>query len=148
VNSAKIAPYPCIHGERKDIAYNTNGTAGAQVVKLGDLAAGFFVATARAGVGTAFNAGTTNVMEVVAFNAAAVNAVGFNPGTTAATYTWLPTATFVAGTASTTTKEASVNLKLTEDVEVYLRYNPTGTTPTTGAATALVEYYPHAEAEA
>jgi hypothetical protein len=76
--------------------------------------------------------------------------VGFYRGSTisqaaAADITFLPSATYVAGTPNTATKVAAVNKRLTADMEVYLRYTPTGTTPSAGDTTALLEFYSRAD---
>lgn len=96
---------------------------------IGKLPAGARVLRTTAFIEVAFNAATTNVMDV-----------GFT-GTIGA---FLPTATVLAGaTGQKTGTPSALNGVIAADTEVLVTYSQTGTAATVGTATIVVEYTPN-----
>lgn len=126
---------------RGDLAF---GAAGANsAVYMGDLPQSAVPLSTVTDVQTAYNAGTTNVAEVVGFLIATTQLSTFNPLTTAADITLMATGTFAATATGTKRTEATPNGRRNSDTsayKVYARYQPTGTAATTGASTSIVEF--------
>lgn len=98
-------------------------TAG---VVIGTLPAGARVLRTHIFIETAFNAGTTNVLDI---------------GPTGSPAVFLPSATVVAGaTGLKTAAPTALNGVIAADIDVRAIYSQTGTVATTGQATAIVEY--------
>lgn len=101
----------------------------AGTVKIGTLPAGARVLDTDGFIETAFNAGTTNVLDV-----------GF-AGQIGA---FLPSATFLAGATGLKTAKPSALLGvIAVDTDVNITYSQTGTAATTGLATVIVQYSPN-----
>jgi hypothetical protein len=110
---------------------NYNDAKISTGVKFGRLPSGAFVTSVKCDVGTAFNAGTTNVVTVGTtwngldvFGASDLNELSKN-------YQALSTAAGL-GKYATSAGEA----------DLYARYFYTGTAPTAGAVTCVIEYAP------
>lgn len=117
------------HYLRRDIAFNTANVASG--VLIGTVPAGSRLMHVRIWVDTAFNAGTTNVLQ----------------GGTTGTGTNLFTSTDAApATVGVKTPAAaagqSTGLVITQDQDLYVSFTQTGTAATTGAATVIVEFVP------
>lgn len=137
MRSPRIIEHQVIHALKGDIDY-TYATTGVGLKKLGDLGAGMYVVEANGDVQAAFNAGTTNVLDIVGFKAGSTISATATPD-----YTFMSSATFAPTAANTSTKNTPYRRKVTDDMEVYVRYSYTGTAPTAGTGTALLSYYPH-----
>lgn len=112
---------------RKRISFNTMGAAGG--VPIGTLPAGARLLTVAAYVDTAFNAGTTNTVNV---------------GTTATGGEVMASATIAPGT--TGYKEAAaatLALSFATDTTLYASYVQAGTAATAGAVDIVVHYVPN-----
>lgn len=102
------------------------GAAGVQVDTLPD---GARVLRSHIFVETAFNAATTNVLDV---------------GTAADPDQFLPTATVLAGaTGLKTVAPPALQGVIVGDTPVTAIYSYTGAAPTTGLATVIIEYAPN-----
>lgn len=117
------------HYLRRDVAFNTQGIASG--VLIGTLPAGAVITTTRVYITTAFNATTTNVLQ---------------GGTTGTGTNLFTTTDAAAGTAGPKTPAAAANqglgLLISADSDLFVSYTFTGTAPTTGAATVIVEFVP------
>ena len=103
--------------------------AGAAGLQVDTLPAGARVLRSHAFIETVFNATTTNVLDV---------------GTVADPDQFLPSATVVAGTAGLKTlAPPALQGVITLDTPVLAIYSYTGTAPTTGLATVIIEYVPN-----
>lgn len=103
--------------------------AGAAGVQIDTLPAGARVLRSHAFIETAFNATTTNVLDV---------------GTAADPDQFMPTATALAGaTGLKTFVPTGLNGVIAVDTPVTAIYSYTGTAPTNGLATVIVEYVPN-----
>lgn len=122
-------PYqPLVAYIAKSVAYNTPNIGTADMVQIGTLPANCIVTGAIVRVGTAFNAGTTNVLVVGTSggsNADIVAAGDVNEGAT--------------GTTLITT---GLGLSITADTPIYAKFTETGTAATAGAADVVVTYIP------
>lgn len=123
---ARIFSANVVHAVRGKITFGSP-TAG---VEIGTIPAGSFVRAVTVDVITAFNAGTTNVLEV----GTAADPDGFATSTDIAAG-----ATGLKGPL----KGAQSGDRLTADTPVVVKYSPTGTAATAGEAQVLVEFYPH-----
>lgn len=125
---ARIMSVNCVHALRGRINFDSSGAATG--IEIGTIPAGSFVGPVTVHVITAFNAATTNVLEV---------------GTTADPDGFATS----AGTASGATG-VKLNLTgaqsgdtLTADTPVVVRFTQTGAAATAGVAQVVVEFYPH-----
>lgn len=138
-----ITEFPVVHDLEADIVFSAVNSA----VRMGCIPPNAIVDEAYGDVQTVFNAGTNNVLEIVGFLVTAGKTYTGNPLTDVADFTFLPSATFAATglTATPNTKTYSVRKRLstTQYVDVYVRYQPTGTAATTGAATAVLKTIPN-----
>ncbi len=101
-------------------------TAGIQI---GTLPAGARVLRSHALIETAFNAGTTNVLDV---------------GTVADPDQFIPTATALAGaTGLKTLAPPALQSIIAVDTAVIAIYSQSGTAATTGLVTIMIEYLPN-----
>lgn len=116
-----------VHFLRRRISYNTTGvTTGVRFKNA--LPANCIITDILVRVGTAFNAGTTNVLTV---------------GQNSSTYNDMVNAGDVDETAIASTRVTrGVGLSLTADVDVYVMYVQTGTAATAGAAEIIIAYVP------
>src|SRR6187402_1368673 len=117
------------HYLRRDLAYNTNGVAAG--VLLGTVPAGSKIVDVHIYIDTAFNAGTTNVLQ----------------GGTTGTGTNLFTSTDAAAGTVGEKEAASAagqarGLIFTADTDLFVSFTQTGTAATAGAATVIVEFVP------
>ena len=117
------------HYLRRDVAFNTNGIASG--VLIGTVPAGSKIADISIYIDTAFNAGTTNVLQ----------------GGTTGTGTNLFTSTDAAPTATGYKTPANAanqgrGLVFAADTDLFVSFTQTGTAATTGAATIVVEFVP------
>jgi len=126
VGNARVMHYQTLHYFRKRINYNDPGLAAG--VYFGTLPAGAMINTVHARVNTAFNAGTTNPLNV---------------GTTATGGEILPAATFTATTGVKDGTAAARALSFATDTDLYISYVPTGTAATAGQADVLLTYAPN-----
>ena len=110
-----------IHYLRKRVNYN-DSAIGTGVV-MGTLPAGAMIVTQNVRVSTAFNAGTTNALNV------GTAAAGTQVFTDAAT----------AGARSPTI----ANLSFASDQDLYVTYAQTGTAATAGVADIVIGYVPN-----
>lgn len=110
-----------VHYFRKRVNYNDAGI-GTGVV-FGTMPMGGMITTQNVRVSTAFNAGTTNALNV---------------GTTAGG-TQLFTDAATAGARSPTI----ANLSFAADTDLYVQYAQTGTAATAGVADIVVGYVPN-----
>jgi len=114
---------------RFNFAYNTVGATAIQQSMGSAVPAGSVITGISISIPTAFNAGTTNTLDV---------------GTAAA-----PTALISAaalGSAGISTNQAATlsgQLSSTVDSELFVRYNYTGTAPSAGAASVTVFFVPN-----
>jgi hypothetical protein len=98
-------------------------------LKIGTLPAGARVLNTDLFIETAFNAATTNVLDV-----------GF-AGTIGA---FLPTGTAVAGTTGQkTSKPSALTGVIAADTDVNVTFSQTGTAATTGSASVVIQYAPN-----
>lgn len=118
-------PFQAVHYIRKAIAYNTTGISSG-VALPAYLPAGAKICYVNVYITTAFNAGTTNVLTV---------------GQNASTYNDMVAAGEVDETATGGTMVLTgMDLNLTSDTQVFVKYTQTGTAATTGAATIVVAF--------
>jgi hypothetical protein len=99
---------------------------------LGAIPAGAMISGADVNIETAFNAGTTNVMNIG--SAATPAGVAASAGIIAGTPGWKKGLT-----------GALCGTPLAADTIIYVLYAPTGTAPTTGKGQAVVTYFPKRE---
>ncbi|MFA6031819.1 MAG: hypothetical protein WC889_02830 [Myxococcota bacterium] len=117
------------HYLRRDIAFNTTGIATG--VLIGTVPAGAKLTQVLIHIDTAFNAGTTNVLQ---------------GGVTGVGTTLFTTTEAAAGTAgvkvATDSATQGRGLEFAADTDLFVSYTQTGTAATTGVATITVEYIP------
>jgi hypothetical protein len=123
---ARIMSVNCIHGIRGVLNFDSPAAG----VELGTIPAGSFVKSVTAHVITAFNAGTTNTVDV---------GTTADPDGFAATAGVLPAATGVKLNLT----GAQSGDTLTADTVVIAKYTQAGTAATAGKVQILVEFYPH-----
>lgn len=131
---ARELPFQAVHYLRKGIAYNTTGIGTDATVKVGVIPSGAVVQNVQVKITTAFNAGTTNVIDVgTSSNDDAYvdgGTTGNGDGDVDATSTG---STFVWRGADETHSA---------DTTIYVTYTQSGTAATTGAAEIIVTYIP------
>jgi hypothetical protein len=123
---ARIMSVNCIHALRATIRYSNVGTP----VEIGTIPAGSFVKGVWVHVTTAFNAATTNTLDI----GTTADADGF-----AAAAGTLVGATGIKANLT----GAQSGDTLTADTVVTATVGATGTAATAGVASVLVEFYPH-----
>jgi len=129
-NNARQTQYQQSHYFRKRVNWNDAGIAAG--INIGTLPAGAVLLDAAARINTAFNAATTNVLqmgitptggEILASAVVLAGATGFKSAKTG-------TAFAAAATLAT-------------DTDVYVSYTQTGTAATAGQADLVVQYAPN-----
>ena len=127
--TARQLPYQVVHTLRIKVNYNDAGIAAG--VGKQWLPKGAIITSTSVQVGTAFNAGTTNVLTV---------------GTNAGNYDNIVAAADADETALAITnaiKPTGTALgPLAADARVFVKYTQTGTAATAGSATVLIHYVP------
>lgn len=123
-SQARQDPRPVSNTMRISIAFNTAATG--VFVPLGVLPKGAWVIAAELSIDTAFNAGTTNTIDVGTQGTPTQFFSGAAGGSTGVS----------SAAASTLGKAAAA----AADTVVGMRYNFTGTAPTAGSAEALIEF--------
>jgi hypothetical protein len=118
-----------VHYIRYNFAFNTVGATAIQQSMGAAVPAGAQIVGVTIAIPTAFNAGTTNTLDVG----------------TAAAPTALISAAALGSAAISLSQPATLQgqLSASADTELFVRYNFTGTTPTAGAATVVVAYVPN-----
>jgi hypothetical protein len=129
---ARIYSANVMHCVRGTVNYATTNVATG--VEIGTIPAGSFVTAVHVHVTTAFNAATTNVLEV----GTAADPDGFATSTQTASGTI--GAKLNIGTSS---PAAQLGDFLTADTPVVVKYTQTGTAATAGVAQVVVSFYPH-----
>jgi hypothetical protein len=129
-STARQRPYQVVHTLRIKLNYNDAGIASG--VGKQWLPKGAVITSTSVYVGTAFNAGTTNVLTV---------------GTNASAYDNIVAATDVTETAggaiTNAIKPTGTALgPLAADSRVFVTFTQTGTAATTGSAIVLIHYVP------
>jgi len=109
------------HYLRKRVNFNDSNISGGVI--MGTLPAGAMLLSIAVRVNTAFNAGTTNALNI------GTSAGGTQVGTDAAT----------AGARFPTVP----NLSFASDTDIYVAYAQTGTAATTGQADIVIAYAPN-----
>jgi len=117
----RLTQYQMVHCFRKRVNYNDAGIAGG--VLIGTLPAGAQLVLQTVRVNTAFNAGTTNALNV---------------GTTAGG-TQLFTDVATAGARS----PAIANLSFAVDTDIFVAYAQTGGAATAGQADIVIGFMPN-----
>jgi hypothetical protein len=127
--TARQLPYQVVHTLRIKVNYNDAGIAAG--VGKQWLPKGAIITSTSVQVGTAFNAGTTNVLTI---------------GTNAGNYDNIVAAADADETALAITnaiKPTGTALgPLAADARVFVKYTQTGTAATAGSATVLIHYVP------
>jgi hypothetical protein len=111
---------------RGSITFSSGGGVTAVFVPLGVIPKGAWVISAQLSIDTAFNAGTTNTVDF-GTSGAPTQFIAAQAGATPGNF---------AAAASTLGKAAAA----AADAVIGLRYNFTGTAPSTGAAEFMIEY--------
>jgi hypothetical protein len=116
------------HFLRKLVNFNDAGIAAG--VLVGTVPAGSLFASCRVYIATAFNAATTNVLNV---------------GLTATGGELIGTAQAVPGTVGRKVGTAvdSIGAPVAADADVFVSYTQTGTAATAGQAYVVIEYIPN-----
>lgn len=117
----RLTQYQQIHYFRKRVNYNDANISGG--VLLGTLPAGAMLTQLAVRVNTAFNAGTTNALNV---------------GTTAG-----GTQVFTDAATAGARFPAVPNLSFAVDTDLFVAYAQTGTAATAGQADVVVSYAPN-----
>ena len=110
-----------IHFFRKRVNYNDNGIAAG--ILFGTLPAGAMIVSQNVRVNTAFNAGTTNALNV---------------GTTAG-----GTQVFTDAATAGARSPAIANLSFAVDTDLFVSYAQTGGAATAGQADIVIGYAPN-----
>jgi hypothetical protein len=116
-----------VHYLRQDFAYNTTGIGTTATVKIGTLPAGAIVEKVQVKVTTAFNAGTTNQLDV-----------GVS-GNDDSLVDYTETDVDLTATGSTFIWRGA-DETFSADTPIYVKYTETGTAASAGAATVIVFY--------
>lgn len=125
-------PMQLVHYLRKSIAYNTQGIGTDATVKVGTLPAGALVLFTLVKVTTAFNAATTNIIDVgTSGNDDALVDGGATGNGDADVNATAAGATFVWRGADET---------FTADTPIYVTYTQSGTAASAGAAQIIVAF--------
>lgn len=118
-----------VHTIRASLPLAALVAAGVAGLQVDTLPAGARVLRSHAFIETAFNAATTNVLDV---------------GTVADPDQFMPTATALAGaTGLKTFVPTGLNGVVAVDTAVLAIYSYSGTAPTTGLVTVIIEYVPN-----
>lgn len=128
--NARQTQFQLSHYFRKTVNWNDTGIATG--VYVGTFPAGAMITSVTAYVGTAFNAGTTNVLTLGTL------ATGTELANNAATVPGTPGYKSITPNASPYTPTT-----LTVDTDFYAFYTQTGTAATAGQATFVVHYAPN-----
>ena len=136
-SQARVNEHQVTHFIRADITYNTTGIGGGKVV--GHIPAGARIKPVESWVTTAFNAGTTNPINVgfITETDGLLDAAVANDKTQFAVVAGQTAGQAVASAPS------GQNGVATKDLAVVIAYVPTGTDATAGAATIVIPYYPN-----
>lgn len=121
IGTARLLHMQMIHFFRKRVNYNDTGIGAG--VFVGTLPAGAMITNLNVRVNTAFNAGTTNAL---------------NMGTTA-----LGTQIFTDAATAGARSPAIPNLSFATDTDIYVSYAQTGTVATAGQADIVLSYAPN-----
>lgn len=116
------------HFLRRSVAFNTPGITSATTVEVGTIPANALVLRVGVRIDTAFNAGTTNTLDVGYVGAATAYFGAQAAGSQAVA---VATITF-----------ANQNPSAVAPTPIFVRYNTAGTAASAGAATVWVEYAP------
>lgn len=124
---ARLTQYQMPHSLRKRVNYNDAGVASG--VLVGTVPAGSIITACKVVIDTAFNAGTTNVLQV---------------GTTATGAQIASSTDTASGTAGQKTATALNSLSaVAADTDIWVNYAQTGTAATTGLAYVVVTFHPN-----
>ena len=123
IGTGRLMHYQLVHFFRKRVNFNDNGIAAG--VYFGTLPAGAVIVGLNVRVNTAFNAGTTNALNV---------------GTTAGG-TQIFTDAATAGARS----PAIPNISFAADTDLFVQYAQTGGVATTGQADFVISYVPNTD---
>lgn len=128
IGTGRQTQFQQTHYIRKRVNWNDAGIAAG--VLAGTLPAGALLTLAAARVNTAFNAGTTNVLQM---------------GTTATGGEILANAVVLAGAAGfkSATSGTAFSATFATDTDIYVSYAQTGTAATAGQADMIVSYAPN-----
>jgi hypothetical protein len=121
IGNARLLHTQQVHYFRKRVNYNDAGISGG--VLFGTLPAGAMIVTQNVRVNTAFNAGTTNAL---------------NLGTTAG-----GTQVFTDAATAGARSPAIPNLSFAVDTDLFITYAQTGTAATAGQADVVLAYAPN-----
>lgn len=125
---------------RKVVNFNDANIGSATApAKLGRLPAGAFITDVTVEIGTAFNAGTTNVLTVGTSAASAneiVAAADVNEGAIGVTKVTRALGTTLTGGPGIGPNAPAV----TSEVDLYAKYTQSGTAATAGVATIVIQY--------
>ena len=124
--SARPDPRQVANTMRGSITFASGGLVTSVFVPLGVIPKGAWIINAHLSIDTAFNAGTTNTIDL-GTQGAPTQFVAAQAGATPGNF---------AAAASTLGKAAAA----AADTVVGLRYNFTGTAPSAGAAEFMIEY--------
>ena len=122
-SQARVLPYQMVHYLKKDIVFGDNGT----VLTVGIIPSGATILKAMSGVlvNVAFNAGTTNVLDIGSSADGDLYATDLALGTIA----------FVA-------LDEAVTMKVSADTTITATVALAGTAATTGAGVVVIAYIP------
>lgn len=128
IGSGRQTHMQVVHYFRKRVNYNDAGIAAG--VNCGTLPAGAMLVMAAVRVNTAFNAATTNVLQM---------------GTTATGGEILASAVVLAGATGfkTATSGTAFAATFATDTDIFVSYTQTGAVATTGQADLMVGYVPN-----
>lgn len=128
IGTARVLHTQQVHYFRKRVNYNDPGIAAG--VFVGTFPAGALLVMAGARVNTAFNAATTNVLQL---------------GTTATGGEILASAVTLAGATGfkTATSGTAFSAPIVTDTDIFASYTQTGTAATAGQADLFVGYIPN-----
>jgi hypothetical protein len=121
IGTSRLLHTQQIHYFRKRVNYNDSGIAAG--VLMGTLPAGAMITNLNVRVNTAFNAGTTNALNV---------------GTTAG-----GTQVFTDAATAGARSPAIPNLSFATDTDLYASYAQTGGAATAGQADIIISYAPN-----
>lgn len=124
IGTARLHHYQMVHYFRKRVNFNDAGIAAG--VFIGTLPAGAMITNLDVRVNTAFNAGTTNALNV---------------GTTA-----LGTQVFTDAATAGHRKPTIPNLSFAADTDLFVSYVQTGTAATAGQADVVISFAPNNDA--
>jgi|ERR1043166_8076566 hypothetical protein len=130
VGTARVLEHQLVHFFRKRVNWNDPAIAGG--IYVGTLPAGAVLADAGVRVNTAFNAATTNVLQM---------------GTTATGGEILANAVVLAGAAGYKSAKSGTAFAATlaVDTDVFVSYTQSGTAASAGQADLWVAYIPNTD---